>query len=153
MINHIEISQPDITQDGSNLFSLHNTMKTVILDHTQYVENKLTDSIIQAAKEAGINELYLIDRDEVKRAIVEYMERKNSITHEAQFHVKELNVSVYVNENNPRIISKLLSHQFEDVIAPYIIMQAIPDEHAKRCNAVKYQGTLKLLIRDTPEKV
>ena len=153
MINHIEISQPDITQDDSNLFSLHNTMKTVILDHTQYVENKLTDSIIQAAKEAGINELYLIDRDEVKRAIVEYMERKNSITNQAQFHVKELNVSVYVDKNAPIGISKLLAQQFEDVIAPYIIMQEIPDEQAGQYNAVRYQGTLKLLIRDTPEKV
>lgn len=153
MINHIEISQPDITQDDSNLFSLHNTMKTVILDHTQYVENKLTDSIIQAAKEAGINELYLIDRDEVKRAIVEYMERKNSITNQAQFHVKELNVSVYVDKNAPIGISKLLAQQFEDVIAPYIIMQEIPDEQAGQYNTVRYQGTLKLLIRDTPEKV
>ena len=82
MINHIEISQPDIAQTDTNCFSLHNSIKTVILNHSQYMENKLTESIIQAAKEAGVNELYLIDKDEVKSAIEEYFKRKKMITSE-----------------------------------------------------------------------
>ena len=148
MINHIEISQPDIAQTDTNCFSLHNSIKTVILNHSQYMENKLTESIIQAAKEAGVNELYLIDKDEVKSAIEEYFKRKKMITSEEPYHIEELRVSVCVDRNNQMGISKLLAHQLEDAIAPYIIMQAVPDEYARLNQAVKYQGTLRILVRD-----
>ena len=152
MIKRFDIAQPQILKDG-DVYSCQTNIHTAIVSHQQYIEDQLLDGMIQAAREAGVNELYLIDRDEVKRAIVEYMERKQLITDKAHLHVKELNVSALVDKNYPMNISRVLAHQFEDVIAPYIIMQAIPDEQARLNHAIRYQGTLRLLIRDTPEKV
>ena len=152
MINHIDIEQPQFIFEGDKR-SIHSNIKTAIINHQQFVDENITSAMIEAAKQAGVNEMYLIDRDEVKKAIVEYMQRKNRITAEKNYEVKELKASVYISKGTQMSyaqISKILAQKFEDEIAPHIIIQAVPDEYAQQIQSVKYEGTLRFLKRKRP---
>ena len=154
MINRFDIEQPQLTFDGDKC-SIHHKISTLILNHQEFMEGKLTAAIIEAARQAGVNEIYLIDRDEVKKAIVEYMQRKNRIKAEENYEVKELKASVYISKGTQfsyAQISKILAQKFEDEIAPHIIIQAVPDEYAQRIQSVKYEGTLCFLMMRRPPR-
>ena len=147
MIKHYDIDLPKIKYEAKDpVLSFDNKIRSIIMEHSNYIEEKLTDGVIQAAIEAGVNEIYLIDRDEVKKAIVEYYERKNRIAAQKEYNIKTLSASITFSENDYSKISKLLAYRLVDEVAPYIKMQPVDDEFARKIGAMRYNGTLKILV-------
>lgn len=119
---------------NNDTFLAEGKISTIAVKHAEFVNEKLLDAIVQAAMDAGCDEVFMLDKDQVRQAITEYVRAHQQCKFEKKkYNICEIKNTADINRmelDNMRIkrIKREIASNLLDEIFEYIRFEINPEE-------------------------